>query len=185
MSTPHVDHAANVPETSRPSETRRTQRLIVANPQRTPSSPICDILSRPGPEVTRLPPGPAAATPSTTPPRRPGDRPAVLSANGRYRYLLDRWWDPTAVAMALIGLNPSTADGTSDDATTRRAITFAKAAGCGSVRLVNTPGAQRRPAPSARSATRSAQTMTTGSAELSPPPTLRSQHGNPRRPVAR
>lgn len=66
-------------------------------------------------------------------------RRAVLSDCGRYRYQLERRWSASPV-MVMVGLNPSTADGTIDDATTRRVTGFARAGGCGGVRIVNVNG---------------------------------------------
>lgn len=61
---------------------------------------------------------------------------AILSPCGRYRYKLWRQWDrrPT---VAFVGLNPSTADATKDDATLRRCIGFAKRWGHGSLVMLN------------------------------------------------
>ena len=52
---------------------------------------------------------------------------AIFSSCGRYRYSLWRRWRGGKKGILLIvGLNPSTADGTNDDATLRRCIGFAK-----------------------------------------------------------
>jgi len=71
-------------------------------------------------------------------------RSARLSADYRYRYDLTRAWplpdaDPGELSpvAAFIMLNPSTADGTDDDPTVRRCIGFAKALGCGTLRVAN------------------------------------------------
>lgn len=69
-------------------------------------------------------------------------RAAVLSEDGRYRYLLTRnWSDETGVtngsSATFVMLNPSTADATLDDATIRRCISFARANGCTELRVVN------------------------------------------------
>lgn len=53
---------------------------------------------------------------------------AVISEDGLYRYELIRRWG-TGPLLEWIMLNPSTADGTHDDATIRRCIAFAKAWG--------------------------------------------------------
>lgn len=45
---------------------------------------------------------------------------AVISACNRYRYRLDRVIGPTGPVYAFIGVNPSTADATEDDATVRK-----------------------------------------------------------------
>lgn len=63
-------------------------------------------------------------------------RSAVLSPDGAYRYLLARRWGSGPRAL-FVGLNPSTADAAVDDASTRRMVGFARAAGCGSLSLVN------------------------------------------------
>lgn len=67
---------------------------------------------------------------------------AVLSEDGKYRYVLHRRWavvagegpDPGAV---FIMLNPSTADAAKDDPTIRRCIGFARAMGCNWLDVVN------------------------------------------------
>ena len=89
----------------------------------------------PFPEVNTLPPG--SATPTSPPAEVTGA--AVLSADGRYRYLLTRTWGPGPCAV-FIGLNPSRADAVEDDASTRRMIGFARSLGCGQLRLVNVYG---------------------------------------------
>ena len=66
---------------------------------------------------------------------------ASISDDGLYRYSLERRWDPTysrtQPTMAFVMLNPSTADGGSDDPTIRRCISFAKREGCGALNVVN------------------------------------------------
>lgn len=64
-------------------------------------------------------------------------RRAVISECGLYRYRLDRVWNDALPTAAFIMLNPSTADGLTDDPTIRRCRTFAKAWGCGSLTVVN------------------------------------------------
>lgn len=61
---------------------------------------------------------------------------ALFSEDRVYRYRLWRHWSegPT---MAVIGLNPSTADETQDDPTIRRCIGFAKREGCGRLEMLN------------------------------------------------
>lgn len=54
---------------------------------------------------------------------------AVLSVCGRYRHRLDRDVQFFGAVAALIGINPSTADATRNDATIRKEIGFAKANG--------------------------------------------------------
>jgi hypothetical protein len=56
---------------------------------------------------------------------------------GNYRYLLRREWDINAPQITFVMLNPSTADGDSDDPTLRRCIGFARSWGYGSVEVVN------------------------------------------------
>ena len=62
---------------------------------------------------------------------------AGFSRCGRYRYWLRRSWDSTLPQCAFVGLNPSTADATTDDPTLRRCIDFAQQWGCGSLLMVN------------------------------------------------
>jgi hypothetical protein len=63
-------------------------------------------------------------------------RSAVLSPDGKYRYRLDRRWaDGPTVAWVM--LNPSTADGTSDDATLTRITRFSRSWGFGALTVVN------------------------------------------------
>jgi hypothetical protein len=52
-------------------------------------------------------------------------RVAELSSCGRFRYLLVRRWAELGPALPVILLNPSTADGTRDDATVRILMRFA------------------------------------------------------------
>lgn len=65
-----------------------------------------------------------------------GSSTAILSADGTYRYLLTRTWS-AAPPMTWIMLNPSTADGLSDDPTIRRCTGFARREGCGGIKVVN------------------------------------------------
>lgn len=67
------------------------------------------------------------------------DNSAVISACGKYRYKLTRWWSADADGdhAVFIMLNPSTADATNDDPTIRRCIGFAQAWGCTSTTVVN------------------------------------------------
>jgi hypothetical protein len=64
---------------------------------------------------------------------------AQFSNCGRYRYALWRVWDAKSVAdmVMFIGLNPSTADATRNDATLRRCIAFAKRLGFGGLFMLN------------------------------------------------
>lgn len=63
---------------------------------------------------------------------------AVISACGRYRYQLSRWWEPENMRYAcFVMLNPSTADSLSDDPTIRRCRGFAQREECGGMIVVN------------------------------------------------
>lgn len=42
---------------------------------------------------------------------------AILSVDRKYRYVLTRTWDETLLNIMFVGLNPSTADETTDDPT--------------------------------------------------------------------
>lgn len=64
-------------------------------------------------------------------------RGAEFSPCRRYRYALFRGWQPNNGYVMFVGLNPSTADETIDDPTTRRCIAFAKAWGYGALLLAN------------------------------------------------
>lgn len=68
----------------------------------------------------------------------PGEvhRSAAISADGQYRWSLQRGWGPGPV-MCWVMLNPSTADGRDDDPTIRRCMGFARSWGCGSMSVVN------------------------------------------------
>jgi hypothetical protein len=73
-------------------------------------------------------------------PSRPGqDYPvseAVISADGLYRYVLNRRWADGPV-MPWLCLNPSTADATIDDPSIRRMCGFARREGCGGICVLN------------------------------------------------
>ncbi len=56
-------------------------------------------------------------------------RGAAISPCGNYRYSLERGWAQGGKKVLFIGLNPSTADATTDDPTIRRCVGFAKAWG--------------------------------------------------------
>jgi len=58
---------------------------------------------------------------------------AALSPCRRYRYALWRTWDASLPRVMFIGLNPSTADETTDDPTLRRTMDFARRWGYGGV----------------------------------------------------
>lgn len=65
---------------------------------------------------------------------------AGLSADGRYRWWLTRWWRPVAQPSercCWVMLNPSTADASVDDPTIRRCIGFSKAWGFNGLVVVN------------------------------------------------
>ncbi len=62
---------------------------------------------------------------------------ATLSEDRRYRYRLTREWDQEKPKVLFVGLNPSTADETEDDATIRRCIGFAKRWGFGAILVGN------------------------------------------------
>ena len=61
----------------------------------------------------------------------------VLSPDEVYRYFLSRSWNETGKIIAFIGLNPSTANAVTDDATIRRCMRFARDWGGGSLWMVN------------------------------------------------
>ena len=64
-------------------------------------------------------------------------RSAVISPCGQYRYRLDRRWG-SGGNVAWVMLNPSTADGTAEDATSRRITAFSRSwGGYGSLTVVN------------------------------------------------
>lgn len=63
-------------------------------------------------------------------------RDAFLSPDGVYRWWLRRYWS-TAPLLAIVGLNPSTADATKDDPTIRRCVSFARAWGHGGIEMLN------------------------------------------------
>lgn len=65
------------------------------------------------------------------------ERWAEISEDGLYRYLLGRRWDDSLPGCVFIMLNPSTADGTQDDPTLRRCMSFAQKFGCGSLLVGN------------------------------------------------
>lgn len=69
---------------------------------------------------------------------RDGKNGAVFSDCQSYRYLLYRFWDKDRThRVAFVGLNPSTADATKDDATIRRCIGFAKRWGYSGLFMLN------------------------------------------------
>lgn len=83
-------------------------------------------------------PNPLRATIGHSLPEAHGDGAwACFSPCGRYRWLLGRCWQPGAPALLFIGLNPSCADGRTDDPTLRRLQRFARAWGFGAVEVLN------------------------------------------------
>jgi hypothetical protein len=62
---------------------------------------------------------------------------AELSRCGCYRYALRRCWDPSAPLVLFIGLNPSTADATVDDPTSRVCMGYARRWGYGGLLIGN------------------------------------------------
>jgi hypothetical protein len=68
---------------------------------------------------------------------KPQENTAIISACGRYRYRLDRPLDVLGPTVAFMLHNPSTADATRDDPTSRRGVNFARAWNCGHMVFVN------------------------------------------------
>lgn len=69
-------------------------------------------------------------------------RSALISADGQYRYLLERKWVgadllSSHTTATFVMLNPSTADGTKDDPTIRRCMRFARDWGHGALQVIN------------------------------------------------
>ena len=62
---------------------------------------------------------------------------ASISRCKKFRYELRRVWDESAPLVLFIGLNPSTADGSNDDNTSRVCINYAKRWGYGGLLLGN------------------------------------------------
>jgi hypothetical protein len=62
---------------------------------------------------------------------------AIFSPDGLFRYVLTREWDPAIQKLAVVGLNPSTADAEKDDPTIRRCISFAQREGFGGLAMLN------------------------------------------------
>lgn len=62
---------------------------------------------------------------------------AAISRCGRYRYSLWRYWEPGGSICLFIGLNPSTADATTDDPTIRRCVDFARRWDYGGMTMAN------------------------------------------------
>lgn len=62
---------------------------------------------------------------------------ALFSDDRQYRYSLWRQWDDDKFSIMFIGLNPSTADETTDDPTVRRCIDYAQRWGYGMLFMAN------------------------------------------------
>lgn len=62
---------------------------------------------------------------------------AVISEDGKYRYVLARSWEHEGPLCVFVLLNPSTADAIKDDPTVRRCVGFARRFGCGALEIVN------------------------------------------------
>jgi hypothetical protein len=62
---------------------------------------------------------------------------AAFSPCGRYRWWLERQWAEERPRLVFIGLNPSRADGSRDDATLRRLLGFARGWGYGALEVLN------------------------------------------------
>lgn len=62
---------------------------------------------------------------------------AAFSPCGRYRWWLERLWEPGGSRLLFIGLNPSHADHRRDDPTLRRLVAFAAGWGYGSLEVLN------------------------------------------------
>jgi len=62
---------------------------------------------------------------------------AQFSINKKYRYSLWRIWDEKKPKVMFIGLNPSTANETTDDPTIRRVVQISKNLGYGGVYMMN------------------------------------------------
>lgn len=60
-----------------------------------------------------------------------------LSDDEVYRYTLYRVWDKNKPVVIWVMLNPSTADGTTDDQTIRRCMDFARRWGGGGIHVIN------------------------------------------------
>ncbi len=62
---------------------------------------------------------------------------ATFSECGRYRYRLWRGWGNPEDRCVFVGVNPSTADDTTDDPTIRKCVGFARRWGYGALDMVN------------------------------------------------
>lgn len=66
---------------------------------------------------------------------------ASFSPCGRYRWWLQRTWQPQRPTLVFVGLNPSRADGQRDDPTLRRLLAYGRRWGFGRLEVVNLFGA--------------------------------------------
>lgn len=64
-------------------------------------------------------------------------RKCKFSPDRKYRYTLEITWDASLPRLAVVGLNPSTADETQDDPTVRRCKNLAKDLGKGGLLMLN------------------------------------------------
>ncbi|MGN7300360.1 DUF1643 domain-containing protein [Ferdinandcohnia sp. SAFN-114] len=64
-------------------------------------------------------------------------RRAIFDPSRTYRYSMSRIWDESKKKIVFIMLNPSIANETADDNTTKKCITFAKKFGYGSLEIIN------------------------------------------------
>lgn len=71
------------------------------------------------------------------PPVKAEAGPASFSPCGRFRYTLERVWEPSWPRIAWIGLNPSTADEQALDPTLRRVLAFSNGWGYGRFTMLN------------------------------------------------
>lgn len=62
---------------------------------------------------------------------------AIISDDGRYRYVLGRRWDADGPVATFVMLNPSTADAKVDDPTIRRCVGFARSWNCAALHVLN------------------------------------------------
>ncbi|NJO45144.1 MAG: DUF1643 domain-containing protein [Oscillatoriales cyanobacterium RM1_1_9] len=65
------------------------------------------------------------------------DSGAIFDSSAQYRYLLWRVWNPDYPHIVFIMLNPSRADGKTNDPTIRRCLGFSQSWGYGSLAVVN------------------------------------------------
>jgi hypothetical protein len=69
--------------------------------------------------------------------RLQGEAAAAFSPCGRYRWWLQRQWEPRRPRLIFIGLNPSRADHRRDDPTLRRLVGLARGWGFGGLEVLN------------------------------------------------